>query len=142
MPAQIDLGSNDEFGKAVDIEGTTLVVGAEVYSPSEGEPNSGAAFVYEYASGEWAYAGTELFDPDGDTLFYFGHDVAISGNWIVCGSRGDDALGANAGSAHIFKKVSGEWEYSQTIRGNDTNAQDFFGHAVEISGSTAIVGRG
>jgi L-lactate permease len=64
--------------------------------------------------------------------------VAISGTTVVVGAL-DHAN--DAGRAYVFVKTANGWT-GPTLKGSNTVAGDFFGGAVAISGTTAIVGAG
>ncbi len=76
----------------------------------------------------------------------FGNAVAISGDYAIIGAmrEDDDGNGQNdapdAGSAYIFKRTGGIWTQEAKLVAADRESFDFFGHAVAISGSYAIVG--
>jgi T5SS/PEP-CTERM-associated repeat protein len=118
-------GANDLFGGSVDISGDTVVAGAmDEYSNATGingdghddsATNSGAAYVFVRSGTNWcqrAYlkaSNTEM----GDEF----SKVAISGDIIVAGARGEDsnATGINgdqnnnlasfSGAAYVFRMV-------------------------------------
>ncbi len=79
-----------------------------------------------------------LFPDDGAAGDQFGRSVAISGSIAIVGTRHDDDLGASSGSAYLFDAATGEQLFK--LLPDDGAADDQFGRAVAISGSTAIVG--
>ncbi|MDD3375569.1 MAG: FG-GAP repeat protein, partial [Candidatus Omnitrophica bacterium] len=68
----------------------------------------------------------------------YGYAVAISENTAVVGSPYDDDNGNNSGSVYIYTKNAGTWVYSQKIK--ESNAIDYFGQSVAISGDVIAVG--
>ena len=89
----------------------------------------------------WADLGDQLahlFADDGAAGDQFGRSVAISGSIAIVGTRHDDDLGASSGSAYLFDAATGEQLFK--LLPDDGAADDEFGRAVAISGSTAIVG--
>jgi len=46
----------------------------------------------------------------------------------------------SAGRAYVFTNVATGWKQVAELKGSDTVANDGFGYAVAISGTTAIVG--
>lgn len=84
--------------------------------------------------------------------YFFGNDVAISGNWCIVGNR-MDSYTANggitysaAGSASIFKKqANGVWQFHSKLieqcwyTGGDQHG-NYFGHSVAMDGNWAVVG--
>ena len=74
----------------------------------------------------------------GDQL---GKAVSISGNHFIAGVPRDGSEGYRAGAAYIFSSIGpNTWDSGTKIVGPDTEAEDYFGHSVSISGDYAIVG--
>ncbi len=81
--------------------------------------------------------------PDGKPQDFFGGAVAISGEYAIVGSSGDDYNGiTDCGSVTIFKFNSATEVWESQGKLVDTNPQpgDRFGFSVAISGDYAIVG--
>lgn len=77
---------------------------------------------------------------------FFGHSVAISGNYAIVGAyqEDEDANDANtltnSGSAYIYElDVSGQWNEIQKIVASERADSDQFGRCVAISGNYAII---
>ena len=83
----------------------------------------------------------------------FGVSVAISGDTIVVGARGDDIGTAstnwNRGSAYVFAKPAEGWNsaFTESAKliasdgaGDSGGSGDFFGTAVAVDGDTIVVG--
>jgi hypothetical protein len=107
-----DGGEGDWFGEniAIDLNQTTLVVGAQKHNPS-GKDNAGAAYVYVKNEGSWVLqaklAPSTLVATDG-----FGYSVSISGdgNTIAVGAPYTDEPGvADRGSVFIFTRSGTTW---------------------------------
>ena len=81
---------------------------------------------------------TTLTASDADVNDQFGGAVAISGTTAVIGSFLDDDNDLNSGSAYLFDTTTGQQLFK--LLASDGQRNDFFGSAVAISGSTAIVG--
>ncbi len=79
-----------------------------------------------------------LVSDDIETGDNFGEAVAISGNYAIIGSLGDDENGVNSGSAYIYYNNAGTWEQYQKITASDGQTNDFFGVNVTISGDYAF----
>ncbi|HEV7783541.1 MAG TPA: hypothetical protein VGO58_19850 [Chitinophagaceae bacterium] len=79
-------------------------------------------------------------DTPGDSLAFFGHSVAVSGNYAIVGAYQDDiGAGNDQGSASFYKYNGGTWVFMQKITDVTGAANDFFGYSVSISGNYAIV---
>jgi hypothetical protein len=76
-----------------------------------------------------------------------GYSVAVSGDIAIVTSRGEDGgpgdPAADAGAAYIFQRNHGgaqRWGEVKKLTASDTQAGDWFGYSVAISGDTAVVG--
>lgn len=79
--------------------------------------------------------------PDGFTDDYFGFSVAIDGDTMIVGAPYDDVGGnANRGSAYVFVRSGGVWNFQQQLLAPDGVDNDNFGFTVAISGDSAVVG--
>lgn len=132
----------ERFGNAIDIDGTTLVVGASGTIDGQ-SPFPGRAFVYEWIGGAWEYQATLTSNGlrDGDR---FGASVAVDGDVIVIGvSRALDERGRNTGAAMVFEHPAEGWRSTNQptavlfpSRG-ETGA--LFGAGVDVSGNWIFV---
>lgn len=153
-------GAGDEFGRAVALDGDTLVIGApEEDSVAPGingnqSDNSGdatgAVYVFVRSGGIWTQqAYLKASNPDNfDT---FGTSVAISGNTIVVGAQGEDsnANGVNgnqsdnsvaqAGAAYVFVRSGTTWTQQAYLKPSTAGFNNF-GNSVAIDGDTIAVG--
>ena len=129
--------ANDYFGRAVDIAGDTIVIGA----PPMGY-DSGAAYVFVQPVGGWSGTLTEdakLLGSDAGNMDRFGRSVAITEDIIVVGS--EVPMG---GAAYVFLEPGGGW--SGTLNENakltayDATAVHDFSCSVAISGDTIVIG--
>ncbi len=128
--------SDDSFGYAVAISGTTMVVG------SQGADNDlGVAYVFTGSGSTWTYATT--LNPDGVTndnctpvCQEFGQSVALSSGNIVVGAPG---MGANgAGAVFVYHNGAG---YAERTELNDPGqvTGDYFGDPVAVSSNAILV---
>jgi len=121
-----DTISGDQFGNAVAISGSTIVVGAEGHAGA-----TGAVYVFRGSGKSWKQVA-ELTVPPSGTYGQFGWSVAISGHTLVAGAVNVE------GAAFVFTESgSGKWSSAGTkILANDAASGDGFGYNVAISGST------
>ncbi|MEM7247802.1 MAG: hypothetical protein AAF533_20865 [Acidobacteriota bacterium] len=73
----------------------------------------------------------------------FGSAVALDGDTLVVGARGDDTGGSAAGSAYVFERDLGgtnNWGLRLKLNPTGVDFSDLFGFAVAISGDTIVVG--
>jgi FG-GAP repeat len=134
-----DGGFGEEFGHAVAVSGSTLVVGARADRIGF-NPDQGSAYVFNREAGGWT-EHQKLIASDGAVSDQFGWSVAVSGSTIVVGAWVDD-VGSNSdqGSAYVFTLHDGSWVQTQKLTASDGAARDLFGWSVAVSGSTIIVG--
>ena len=129
-----DAAEDDNFGKSVAVDGNTVVIGA----PWSG--NRGAVYVLRTSDGGATYVEVaKLTAADASSDDYFGWSVAIKGNTIVVGARGDDNY---RGAAYVFRTLDGGATYSQVAKltASDRATWDNFGVSVAIDGETIVIG--
>ena len=124
-----DRASGDRFGRAVAMDGDTIVIGAPYHDYDDPDnntndvSNSGAAYVFiKPATGGWAtdtetakLTASERAEND-----QFGYSVAVDGNTVVVGADQDDG---KRGSAYVFIKPATSWATdTETSRSRPTIA--------------------
>ncbi len=124
----------DQFGRAVAVEGNTIVIGS--YLDDNNDPNTGSAYVFTCASGVWSQQ-QKLTVSDANTGDKFGGSVSISNDTIVVGAYGDDDY---KGSAYVFTRTASVWNEQQKLTSSDRAQGDNFGCSVAIDTNTIIVG--
>lgn len=82
----------------------------------------------------------------------FGTSVALSGDTAVVAALGENSksMGVNgdqnnpglfyAGAAYVFVRKDGVWSQQAYLKASNTEASDYFGKSVAISGDTILVG--
>ncbi|HEU5060726.1 MAG TPA: FG-GAP repeat protein [Kofleriaceae bacterium] len=123
-----DAGANDQFGTAVALAGSRLVVGA----PYRDE--TGAVYVYDGTSGEVIVTRADQAANDA-----FGRSVASDASYIAVGVPGDDEGGTSAGSAALFALGDG-WVEIDAVRDAAPVDFDTFGASVALDGVQLGVG--
>ena len=134
-----DSEAGDNWGYAVAVAGTQLLVGA----PGDDDKGSGSGSVYVFAldaTDVWVEK-QKLTAADGVGGDTFGSAVAIGHGRAIVGSKLDDDLGVSSGSAYIFARDPfGVWVERQKLLPSDGAAGEAFGYAVGLSQGHAIVG--
>ena len=125
------------FGRAVDIDGSTLVVGAHNYDIAGS--GSGAAFVFERNGTEWQ-PQAKLSPSDGAIGDAFGWAVTVHGDTLVAGAQNDNDNGSSSGSAYVFVRTGALWSQQAKLLPDDGDNNDIFGNTVDIDGDTVVVG--
>lgn len=127
-----DPEAGDNFGRALAIQGTLLVVTARKTNLEEG-----AAYVFVYKGGRWIHqANIEASDPTPGA--YFGQSVDIQGDVIAIGARNANPNGA--GGFYLFRKSGDGWREIAKVTPSDGQDDDQYGFAIAISGDTIVVG--
>lgn len=129
--------SNGWFGFAVDVDSTSIIVGA----PLQNAANvfSGAAYVFTLEGGGWVQQ-QRLVASDAGLSDQLGWSVAISGDTAVVGSYGNNGGGTDSGAAYVFTRAGTVWTQAAKLLADDASAGDGFGYAVAIDGDTIAVG--
>lgn len=128
---------DDRFGWSVSLDGNIAAISA-IYD-DDVTSNSGSVYVYRLIGQTWTFeAKLSASDPgSGDA---FGHSVSVGGDRILIGARYDDDRGSNSGSAYVFRWTGSLWVQEAKLLAADGQPSDFFGSAVALSGTVAVVG--
>ena len=125
----------DYFGISVAIDGDTALVGA--HRTNEPLADCGTVYVFDRSGESWNQTA-RLTAPDPDSFAYFGFSVGIDGDTAIIGATRDDEKGIDAGAAYIFVRNQFGWVPQAKLFGNNTEADDNFGFAVDVDGDFAI----
>lgn len=133
-----DGAAGDLFGISLDVDGNTIIVGADLHD--EKAENAGAAYVYVLENKQWKQEA-KLMALDGNKTDIFGVRVALSHNTALISARRDDieGVGIDAGSVYVFERNGGEWTQKSKLTSPDGAADDRFGRAVALNKDTAII---
>jgi predicted ribosomally synthesized peptide with SipW-like signal peptide len=125
---------------ALNDAGTRLLVSA--YGDDRAGENAGAVFIFEDddgGSGAWTQTAV-LTASDAGANDYFGSDIGLDGQTIVCGAFGDDDDGTDAGAVYVFTLTESGWTEVTKLTASDGSAQMFFGWQTAIHDGTILVG--
>ena len=103
-----DAAISDRFGRSVNIDGDTIVIGA--YYEAEGGTEAGAVYVFTGSGSTWTQQ-VKLMAGDIEAQDWFGWSVSISGNTIVVGANQEATGGNNAGAAYVFTRSGSTWTH-------------------------------
>lgn len=140
--------AGDRFGFSVDLDGDTLVVGAEREDSAatgvdgdEGDNDAeeaGAAYVFERAGGVWAQTAY-LKASNSDAGYFFGANVAIDGDTILIGSPGESSIGGeNSGAAYVFSREAGSWAETNFLKAFNAQPEAAFAGPPGILDTSSI----
>jgi len=129
-------GVNDYFGNAVAIAGDVAVVSAPYGSYDYSV--QGVAAVFTRTSTKWD--GGKLLTADDDAKLA-GAAVAVSGDTALVGAPNEPVgNGLDTGAAYVFLRSGTTWSKQARLVASDGAATDWFGSAVAVDGTTAMVG--
>lgn len=132
----VDSAAGDAFGRAVALEGDTLVVGAD--GDDEGGVDSGSAYVFVRVGTTWTQQA-KLIATDGQAGDSAGRSVALSNDTAIVSAHEDDDNGGGSGAAYAWVRSGStwtqHWKFSPSAPGNN----DRFGRSVAIVGETAVM---
>jgi hypothetical protein len=133
-PVPVDDG---EFGSAVGVSGTSIVVGAPGENGASGPTGAGDAYLFDTVTG----AMTEISSPNPVSFGEFGSAIAVDGTTFIVGAVDEtSALGVGqAGEAYTFSTVSGTL-MSHLFSSAYPESDGDYGAAVAISGDAMMVG--
>ncbi len=157
----------DMFGCSVSVSGDTVVVGAKYENssttgvnstPNESATGAGAAYVFVRSGSTWtqqAYLKAHQVNGEDE----FGYSVAVSGDTLVVGARGERSSTTginstpnenwlNAGAAYVFVRNGSTWSQQAYLKPGHASLVDSlalfsaeFGSSVSVSGNTVVVGQ-
>jgi hypothetical protein len=132
-----DGAANDEFGRALSVNGDTAFVGS--WLDDDNGADSGSVYVFRWNGSSWV-EDQKLLATDGDAGDGFGRYVDIKGSLAVVGAHLDDDNGDASGSAYVFRNNGINWVEEQKLTASDGAAGDRFGFTPSISGDVVVVG--
>ncbi|MBL1217062.1 MAG: hypothetical protein D8M59_06145 [Planctomycetes bacterium] len=131
-------GSTDEwFGEYLDMDGDYVVVG--LYKDDPNGSRSGSAYIFQRSGGYWNQM-TKLIPSDGSTEYYYGSDVAISGNTVIVGAKWDWPGASRCGSAYVYTGSGSSWSLQQKLYDPNGTHWDNLGCSVALDGDVAVIG--
>lgn len=151
---------SDEFGEHVALSGDVLAVaapredgpsrGVDGPDPGNGRDWSGAAYVFRWFGNFWAQVAY-LKASNADVEDYYGQSIAADGDRVVVGAilEDSDATGIGgsqtssaapgSGAAYVYDRGVMGWTQTAFVKASNTDAGDYFGWAVALSGDTMAV---
>ncbi|MCB9915507.1 MAG: FG-GAP repeat protein [Planctomycetes bacterium] len=126
------------FGAALDMDGDTLVVGAQAGIAS----GDSAAYVFVHDDGSWSEQAL-LSIPSSQDPFTDWSRVAVDGDTVAVG-RASRTLGSGAtfwaaGAVHVFRRAGATWTEEAVLIASNAQAGDQFGWALALDGDTLAV---
>jgi len=156
-----NIEAGDSFGFDLDLYGDTLAVTSRLEDSNATGVNSadddnndmsgsGAVYVFVQGAENWTQqAYIKASNTAGADLF--GSNVSISGDTLAVGAFSEDsnATGINqdesdnsassSGAVYVFSRDNNTWSQEAYIKASNTDAGDYFGAKLAISGDTLAV---
>ncbi|MEW5251631.1 histidine kinase [Microbulbifer discodermiae] len=157
----------DFFGGALSLsgDGNTLAVGAGEESSSatgvDGDQNNndvegaGAVYIFNRSEGDWTQqAYIKASNTDRGDHFSSALSLSADGNTLAVSTIFEDsnAIGVdgdqgnndtfNAGAVYIYSHSQGAWTQQAYVKASNTDAGDYFGYALSLSGDGNILAVG
>ncbi|MGE0127866.1 MAG: putative Ig domain-containing protein [Blastocatellales bacterium] len=127
---------HDKFGSAVAISGDNILIGA----PFRGSDDRGVAIAFIQIASDWKQTSS-ISEPANTANAQFGVSVAISGRAAVIGAAiGPSGPLPDRRSAYVALRFGIDWIPVLRISEGLGSANDRFGYAVALDGSTVLVG--
>ncbi len=122
-------GMEDNFGKAADIDGRRIVIGAPK-DDSMG-PAAGAVFIYESDSkGVWTQTAV-VYPRDAKAGDWFGNAVALCGDTLIA---------SGGGNAYLFHFDGQAWIETHRVVNSTGTSGDGFAHRIALTADQAFIG--
>jgi hypothetical protein len=118
------------FSVAISSDAATAVAGEFGANSSQG-----SAYVFGQSGGSWSQSAV-VTASDGDAGDNFGYAVAASPGAILVGAYANGGKGA----AYYFAGSGTSWVQQSKLVASDGASNDYFGYAVALSGTTAVIG--
>jgi FG-GAP repeat len=138
-------GTGDVFGEGLGLSGNTIAIGApNADAIPSGDTNNGALFIYTRPDEASDFTFLQRIQPDNTARNYFGQQVDIDGDYVLCGSPDSTHDNSYGGKAFIFYRSSPSGTFAPTPQaeldpGVTLASSDRFGRYVSLSGDYAAV---
>lgn len=139
-----DGADGDQFGYAVALSGTNVLVGAPAATVAT-NVHQGAAYVFDGSGGSFVQA-QKLVDDTGVAYDQFGQSVSLHGGTALVGmwSYNDEPGGTppppKAGHVGLFTANGATWSFVQALAGGSGSDGDSYGWDVSTDGTTLLIG--
>ena len=133
----LDAQPDDHFGEALALEGELLAVGA----PHDAHLalDAGSVYLFERSGGVWQQS-YKLYALDGESGDLFGSALALEGEHLLVGARGDRQAGWGSGSVYAYRKSGSVWVPSGRLSAADGQPGNQFGSALALEAPLAAIG--
>ena len=143
--AKLTVPGSGFFGDSLDLDGDTLVVGAQSTPQSTPGVDTGSAYIFERNAGgpdAWGLVA-ELTLPDTDGSGAFGAAVAIYGDTAIATAPLNSEGGQFAGAGYAFERNAGganAWGFVAKLLRDDVAPGQFLSFEAAIDGDALLFG--
>ncbi len=135
------VGQRGRFGSSVAVSDTTAIVG----SPGDtvAGPDAGSVHVFLRNKLTGVYELSQDIRPGEVGPFdRFGEAIALGGNLLVVGAKGDNTAAPNAGAVYVFRRfgVGSTFQLTNKLLAPNAGISDCFGASVAVLGNVIAVG--
>jgi len=123
---------DDYFGRSVAIDGNHVLIGA--WGDDTNGRDVGQAHLFDATTGGLLQT---FNDPTATEYDYFGFSVALDGDHVLIGARGDSTNGAAVGQAYLFDATTGNLLHTFN---DPTVTRDSFGWSTALDGNHVLIG--
>ena len=123
------------------MSGDRMVVGAGVAPfccPDPTDP--GRAFVFHRVAVDAWVEDAMLLPTAGDNDDFFGSAVAIDGDVIAVGARGDDDMASGSGAVYVFRREGSAWNLEAKLLPASNSSSFGMGQSVALEGDVLVAG--
>ncbi|MBI5433867.1 MAG: FG-GAP repeat protein [Planctomycetes bacterium] len=123
------------LGYPVALSGDDAAVGA----PADAATPGGSVYLLRRNGSVWSVA--EKVAPNTPVAGTgFGAALALEGDRLVVGAPYENAQGFHTGAVYVFARTGGTWTQAAHLAASNAFRRDYFGSAVALDGSTALIG--
>ena len=130
-----DGAANDQFGRAVTIDGTTIAVGAPFADPVAGQ-DAGKVYVFESNGPQWTEQ-VIISLADGSAEDQLGTSISLENTTLVIGAPEN---AAKTGRVYVFEEVGVAWQREAVLTSSDGANGDQFGIDVDLDDNYILAG--
>lgn len=129
----------ESFGRTVDVDGNTIIVGADNTTDDTGTIDAaGAAYVFERSGTTWTEVD-KLFAPTPQLFARFGMSVAVHDDYALVGENIVYPGTVPIANAYVFRREPSGWEHTTTLDSTDPEEGVRFGRVVALDAEHAVV---
>lgn len=122
-----DAGGPDQFGFAVEMNGSRLVVGAI------GDDGKGSVYIYGFDGVSWVFEA-KLQEAATSAGARYGNSLAIEGDTLLVGAP----VQSGGGLVWVYDFDGASWNNTAVLDASDDASDDEFGFSVDLEGTRAL----